>query len=77
MRSFLALLLLGLLGLGLGALIRNKAAAMVIGLAYLFILNLIILDQIPYVRKAWPYEPGGALLPVHPEYQGERPPACF
>jgi len=61
LRSFLALLLLGLLGLGLGLLIRNQAAAMVVGLAYLFVLNFILVG-VPFVRKAWPYEPGGAFL---------------
>ncbi|HJQ00383.1 MAG TPA: ABC transporter permease subunit [Jatrophihabitans sp.] len=61
LRSFLSLLLLGLFGLGLGLLVRNQAAAMVIGLAYLFVLNFI-LAGIPFVRKAWPYEPGGAFI---------------
>jgi len=60
-KSFLALLLLGIFGLGLGAVVRNQAAGMVIGLAYLFVLNFILVS-IPFVRKAWPYEPGGALL---------------
>jgi ABC-2 type transport system permease protein len=59
-KAFLSLILLAFFGLGLGALVRNQAAGMVAGIAYLFVLNPL-LSIIPLIRRAYPYEPGGAL----------------
>lgn len=58
-KAFLSLILLAFFGLGLGALVRNQAAGMVAGIAYLFVLNPL-LSVIPLIRRAYPYEPGGA-----------------
>jgi ABC-2 type transport system permease protein len=48
-----------LLGVGLGALIRNQIAAVVGGLVYLFVLEPI-LAAVPKVRDYYQYLPGGA-----------------
>jgi len=58
-KVFISLVLLGIFGLGVGALIRNQAAAMVLGIVYFGILN-ILLAGIPFIRKVWMFEPGGA-----------------
>ena len=50
-----------LFGLGLGALVRNQAAAMVIGIFYFAIINGL-LSALPWVRHwIYPWTPGGAL----------------
>ncbi|MEO6700346.1 MAG: hypothetical protein ABI140_14160 [Jatrophihabitantaceae bacterium] len=59
-KEFISFVLLAFFGIGLGALVRNQAAAMVIGIVYLFIINPL-LAGIPWIRKAYPFEPGGAL----------------
>jgi ABC-2 type transport system permease protein len=59
-KEFVSFVLLAFFGIGLGALVRNQAAAMVIGIVYLFIINPL-LAGIPWIRKAYPFEPGGAL----------------
>lgn len=51
--------LFGIVGLGVGALLRNQIVAVVVGLVFLLILENIIL-AIPKVRVAWPYTPAGA-----------------
>jgi ABC-2 type transport system permease protein len=48
-----------LLGVGLGALLRNQIAAVVGALVYLFVVEAI-LSAVPVVRDAYPYLPGGA-----------------
>lgn len=59
-RNFIALILLAFFGLGLGALIRNQAASMVVGIVYLSVLN-IFFAGIPWIRKVYEFEPAGAL----------------
>ncbi|MDQ2837531.1 MAG: ABC transporter permease subunit [Actinomycetota bacterium] len=59
-KAFFALVLTALFGLGLGALIKNQAASMVVGILYFAIINGL-LSVIPYVRKGYPYTPGGAI----------------
>lgn len=59
-KAFLTLVLTGMFGLGLGALIRNQAAAMVFGIVYFFILDNV-LNFVPWVRKGYAYTPGGAV----------------
>jgi ABC-2 type transport system permease protein len=58
-RNFLALILLAFFGLGLGALIRNQAAGMVVGILYLSVLN-IFFAGIPGLRRVYLFEPAGA-----------------
>ncbi|MCW2541365.1 MAG: conserved rane protein of unknown function [Frankiales bacterium] len=58
-KVFVTQVLFGIFGLGLGALIRNQAAAMVFSIVYLAVLNFL-LAGIPWVRKFWMFEPGGA-----------------
>jgi ABC-2 type transport system permease protein len=59
-KAFISLVLTALFGLGLGALIRNQAASMVIGILYFAVINGL-LSVIPWVRKGYPYTPGGAI----------------
>ncbi len=49
----------GILGVGLGALLRNQVAAVVGLVVYLFVVEPI-LSAIPRVQEAYPYLPGGA-----------------
>ncbi|HST48069.1 hypothetical protein [Jatrophihabitans sp.] len=58
-KTFLSLVLTGMFGLGLGALLRNQAAAMVFGIVYFFVLDGL-LSFVPWVRKGYPWTPGGA-----------------
>lgn len=50
----------GILGVGVGALLRNQVAAVVGIVIYLFLVENIIIQSIPKVRAAYPYLPGGA-----------------
>jgi hypothetical protein len=49
----------GVVGLGVGALLRNQVVAVVVGIIFLLVLENLLL-VIPWVRHAWPYTPGGA-----------------
>lgn len=61
LKAFVALVLTASFGLGLGALIRNQAAAMVVGILYFFIVNGL-LSVLPWVRHwIYPWTPGGAV----------------
>ncbi|HZZ97718.1 MAG TPA: ABC transporter permease [Jatrophihabitantaceae bacterium] len=56
---FIVVALYGVIGLGVGALLRNQIVAVTVGVIFLLALeNLILL--IPKVRNAWAYTPGGA-----------------
>ena len=57
--TFAVLALFGIVGLGIGALLRNQIVAVVVGLVFLVVLENILL-VIPVVKKAWPYTPNGA-----------------
>ena len=59
-KSFVALVLVAVFGLGLGATLKNQAAGMVIGILYFAIINGL-LSFIPGVRLVYAYTPGGAL----------------
>jgi ABC-2 type transport system permease protein len=60
---FLVLALFGIIGLGVGALLRNQIVAVTVGVIFLLILqNLLLL--IPGVRDAWPYMPAGAVAAI-------------
>lgn len=56
---FAVVALFGIVGLGVGALLRNQIVAVVVGIIFLLILENLLL-AIPVVRHAWPYTPGGA-----------------
>jgi ABC-2 type transport system permease protein len=51
--------LYGIIGLGVGALLRNQIVAVVVGIIFLLVLENILL-AIPVVKHAWPYTPDGA-----------------
>jgi ABC-2 type transport system permease protein len=57
--TFGVLALFGIVGLGIGALLRNQIVAVVVGIIFLVVLENILL-AIPVVKKAWPYTPNGA-----------------
>jgi hypothetical protein len=59
-KAFISLILTALFGLGLGALIKNQAASMVVGILYFAVINGL-LSVVPWVRKGYPYTPGGAI----------------
>jgi ABC-2 type transport system permease protein len=56
---FLVLALYGIVGLGVGALLKNQIVAVTVGVIFLLILQNLLL-AIPGVRSAWPYMPAGA-----------------
>lgn len=58
-----------LLGVGIGALIRNQIAAVVGGLVYLFLLEPIIAN-IPKVKDYYKYFPGGAISALTRRFVG-------
>ena len=51
--------LYGIVGLGVGALLRNQIVAVVVGVIFLLVLENILI-AIPGVKHAYPYLPGGA-----------------
>jgi ABC-2 type transport system permease protein len=51
--------LYGIVGLGVGALVRNQIVAVVVGIVFLVVIQNILL-AIPGVKHAFPYTPGGA-----------------
>ncbi len=56
---FTVVALFGIVGLGVGALLRNQIVAVVVGIIFLLVLQNILL-AIPGVRQVWPYTPNGA-----------------
>lgn len=60
LRSGLALVVYAVIGIGLGALVRNQVGAVVGALVYLFVVEPII-ASIPATASAYEYLPGGAL----------------
>lgn len=56
---FVVLAMFGIVGLGVGALVRNQIVAVVVGIIFLAIVEHLLL-LIPGVRNAWPYMPGAA-----------------
>ncbi len=73
LKAFVSLILLAFFGIGLGALLRNQAAGMVFGIVYIFVLSPI-LGAIPWVRRAYPFEPGGALQFFNSKHGGDAAP---
>lgn len=67
---FVIVILYALLGLGVGAFLRNQIVAVTVGVLYLLIIENL-LSVIPYVRSAYPYLPGGgaaAIIRSHASY---------
>ncbi len=56
---FAVVALFGIVGMGIGALLRNQIVAVTIGVVFLLILQNLVLI-IPVVKHAYPYLPGGA-----------------
>jgi len=56
---FVVVALFGIVGLGIGALIRNQIVAVSVGVVFLLVLENILL-AIPGVKHAYPFMPGGA-----------------
>jgi hypothetical protein len=57
--GIVAVAIFGIIGVGVGALLRNQVAAVVGLVIYLFLIEGI-LSAIPKVQEAYPYLPGGA-----------------
>jgi hypothetical protein len=60
---FLVLALYGIVGLGVGALLRNQIVAVTVGVIFLLILQNLLL-AIPGVRQGWAYTPAGATVSI-------------
>jgi ABC-2 type transport system permease protein len=67
--SGLALVIYAVIGVGLGALLRNQVGAIVGGLVYLFVIEPII-RAIPATADAYKWMPGGALEALTATFQG-------
>jgi hypothetical protein len=67
--SGLALVVYAVMGVGVGALLRNQVGAIVGSLVYLFVVEPII-RQIPATAPAYKWMPGGALEALTATFQG-------
>jgi ABC-2 type transport system permease protein len=67
--SGLALVIYALIGVGLGALLRNQVGAIVGGLVYLYVVEPVI-RSIPATSGAYKWMPGGALEALTATFQG-------
>jgi ABC-type transport system involved in multi-copper enzyme maturation permease subunit len=59
----LAFALFAIMSVGVGALLRNQALAITLGLVFLLVINNLI-AAIPTVRTVYPYTPAGAMIAV-------------
>jgi hypothetical protein len=59
----LAFALFAIMGIGIGALLRNQMLATSLGLVFLLVINNLI-AAIPRVRAAYPYTPAGAMIAI-------------
>jgi ABC-2 type transport system permease protein len=57
--TFVVLALFAIIGLGVGALLRNQIVAIVVGIVFLVLIENILL-AIPVIKHLWPYTPNGA-----------------
>lgn len=69
LRSGLALVVYAVIGVGIGALVRNQVGAVVGALVYLFVVEPI-LRSVPATSGAYQYLPGGALEAMTASFQG-------
>ncbi len=67
--SGLSLVIYALIGVGLGALLRNQVGAIVGGLVYLFVVEPVI-RSIPATSGAYKWMPGGGLEAMTATFQG-------
>ncbi len=67
--SALALVIYAVIGVGIGALLRNQVGAIVGGLVYLFVVEPII-RQIPATSGAYKWMPGGGLEALTATFDG-------
>ena len=67
--SGLALVIYAVIGVGIGALLRNQVGAIVGSLVYLFVVETVI-RQIPATSGAYKWMPGGALEALTATFQG-------
>ncbi len=67
--SGLALVIYALIGVGIGALLRNQVGAIVGGLVYLFVVEPVI-RSIPATSGAYKWMPGGALEAMTATFDG-------
>jgi ABC-2 type transport system permease protein len=67
--SGLALVIYALIGVGIGALLRNQVGAIVGGLVYLFVAEPVI-RSIPATSGAYKWMPGGGLEAMTATFQG-------
>ncbi|RBY86439.1 ABC transporter permease [Blastococcus sp. TF02A-30] len=67
--SWLALIIYSVIGVGLGALLRNQVGAIVGGLVYLFVVEPII-RSVPATAGAYKWMPGGALEALTATFEG-------
>jgi ABC-2 type transport system permease protein len=59
--AFAALVIYAVIGVGVGALLRNQVGAIVGALVYLFVVEGIVIRAIPAIAPAFKWLPGGAL----------------
>jgi len=67
--SGLALVIYAMIGVGIGALVRNQVGAIVGGLVYLFVVEGLI-RSIPATSGAYKWMPGGALEAMTATFEG-------
>ena len=67
--SGLALVIYAVIGVGVGALLRNQVGAIVGSLVYLFVVEPVV-RQIPATSGAYKWMPGGALEALTATFQG-------
>jgi ABC-2 type transport system permease protein len=60
---FLVVALFGIVGLGIGALLRNQIVAVSVGVIFLLVIQNVLV-AIPGVKYAFPYLPGGAVASI-------------
>jgi hypothetical protein len=58
---FAALVIYAVIGVGVGALLRNQVGAIVGSLVYLFVVEQLVVRSIPAIAPAFKWLPGGAL----------------
>ena len=68
--SGLALVIYTVIGVGVGALLRNQVGAIVGSLVYLFVVEGIIVRAIPGLRDIYKWLPGGALEALTATFEG-------
>ena len=68
---FVVLALYGVIGLGVGALLKNQIVAVTVGIVFLVVLQNILL-AIPGVKHVYPYLPGGAGAAISAVTSGDR-----